>query len=578
MVTIAIVTGIIAGASSAALVAFINAYLNNSGSPSGKTIWLMTALVAAVFISGLASRLILNRLSRRAVFDMRMRLCREVLAVPLRRLEEIGSHQILAALTEDIAHISAAVINIPPFFINLMLSLACFIYLGSLSLLVFFFLSLFLAVAILSVEVLDRRAIRFHVAARQEWDRLFKYFRALVDGSKELKLHQPRREAFLSRLLESTTKSHLRNWLSGRDFESASASWNQSLFFIFIVLILFGLPRLSVINHQTLANYAVTFLYMAGPVAQVVSLIPIFNSATVSLRKIEELGLSLASSGENVSAGPVERAAGLSWERLDMSGVTHTYYREREHRNFTLGPIDLTFYPGELVFLVGDNGSGKTTLAKLLTGLYTPESGEIRMNGESITDLNLEDYRQHFSMTFSDPYLFEQLLGLDTPNLDGKAREYITMLQLDHKVTVKDGALSTVELSAGQRKRLALLTAYLEDRPIYVFDEWAADQDPVFKNFFYHHLLPELRLKGKTILVISHDDLYYSTASRLIKLDNGRVESDVCNHTNGSSGLHVPKSMVGRWLPRLARSLKVDGMFRGDSVEKQDKGGPDCKV
>jgi putative pyoverdin transport system ATP-binding/permease protein len=546
MVTIAIVTGIIAGGSSAALVAFINANLNNSRSPSGMTVWLMTALVAAVFISGLASRLILNRLSRRAVFDMRMRLCREVLAVPLRRLEEIGSHQILAALTEDVAHISAAIINIPLFFINLMLSLACFVYLGSLSLLVFFFLSLFLVMAILSMEVLDRRAMRFHEMARREWDRLFKYFRALVDGSKELKLHQLRREAFLSQLLESTTKSHLRNWLSGRDFESASASWNQSLFFIFIVLILFGLPHLSEINRQTLASYAVTFLYMAGPVAQVVSLIPIFNNATVSLRKIEELGLSLASSGENVSAGPVERAAMLSWEQLEMSGVTHTYYRERDHRSFTLGPIDLTFYPGELVFLVGDNGSGKTTLAKLLTGLYTPESGEIRMNGEPITDLNLEGYRQYFSMIFSDPYLFEQLLGLDTPNLDSKAREYITRLQLDHKVTVKDGTLSTVELSAGQRKRLALLTAYLEDRPIYVFDEWAADQDPVFKDFFYYHLLPELHLKGKTILVISHDDRFYSAASRLIKLENGRVESDAHNRTNGPSGLHVPKSMIGR--------------------------------
>jgi putative ATP-binding cassette transporter len=541
----AIVAGIIAGTCSAVLVAFINANLNSSSSPSGKTIWLMTALVVAAFISTLASRLILNRLSQRAVFDMRMRLCREVLAVPLRRLEEIGSHQILAALTEDVTNILTAIINLPVFFINLMLSLACLIYLGSLSPLVFFFLSLFLAVAILSIEVMDRRAIRFHEAARWEWDQLFKYFRALVDGSKELKLHRLRREAFFSQLLESTAKSHLRNWLSGRDFESASASWNQSLFFIFIILILFGLPYFSEVNRQTLANYAVTFLFMAGPVAQVVSLIPAFNNATVSLRKIEELGLSLTSSGENLNVGPVDRAAGSSWERLDVLGVTHTYYQEREERNFILGPIDLTFYPGELIFIVGDNGSGKTTLAKLLTGLYTPESGEIRMNGERITDFNLEDYRQHFSMVFSYPYLFERLLGLDTPNLEGKAREYITKLQLDHKVTVKEGSLSTVELSAGQRKRLALLTAYLEDRPIYVFDEWAADQDPVFKDFFYYHLLSELRLKGKTILVISHDDRYYSVASRLIKLDSGRIASDVHNHAKEPSGLHVPKSMVG---------------------------------
>ena len=546
MVTMAILIGIVAGMSSAALVAFINANLNGSGPPSGKTMWLMSALVVAVFISGLASRLILNRLSHRAVFEMRMRLCREVLAVPLRRLEEMGSHQILAALTEDVTNISTAIINIPLFLINLMLTLACLAYLGSISLLIFLFLSLFLVLAILSIEILDRRAMRFHEAARREWDRLFKYFRSLVDGGKELKLHRPRREAFFSQLLEATAKSHLRNWLSGRDFESASASWNQSLFFIFIILILFGLPYFSEMSSQTLASYAVTFLFMTGPVAQVVGLIPVFNSATVSLRKIEELGLSLASSGENVNVRPAERDGGLSWERLDLVGVTHTYYQEREDRNFTLGPIDLTFYPGELVFIVGGNGSGKTTLAKLLTGLYAPESGEIRMDGRRVTELNLEDYRQHFSMVFSNPYLFEHLLGLDAPNLDGKALEYITRLQLDHKVTVKDGSLSTIDLSAGQRKRLALLTAYLEDRPICVFDEWAADQDPMFKDFFYYHLLPELRLKGKTLLVISHDDRYYSAASRLIKLDSGRVESDVSNQANGRGELHVPTAMIGR--------------------------------
>ncbi|MBD0347011.1 MAG: ATP-binding cassette domain-containing protein, partial [Coleofasciculus sp. Co-bin14] len=171
----------------------------------------------------------------------------------------------------------------------------------------------------------------------------------------------------------------------------------------------------------------------------------------------------------------------------------------------------------------GGNGSGKSTLAKLITGLYIPETGEIQLDKQPINQQNREWYRQHFSVVFSDFYLFDRLLGLDKTDLDTQAQDYLKQLQLERKVTVENGKLSTTALSQGQRKRLALLTAYLEDRPIYLFDEWAADQDPVFKEIFYTQFLPELRDKGKTLLVISHDDRYFYLADRIIKLDYGKV-------------------------------------------------------
>jgi putative ATP-binding cassette transporter len=211
---------------------------------------------------------------------------------------------------------------------------------------------------------------------------------------------------------------------------------------------------------------------------------------------------------------------------LDLVGVTHTYYREEDNGSFNLGPIDLTLRPGELVFLTGGNGSGKTTLAKLITGLYAPEAGEICVDGKPVTDELREDYRQCFSVVFSDFYLFESLLGIDGFELNSRARDYLVRLQLDRKVRVENKKPSTTDLSQGQRKRLALLTAYLEDRPIYLFDEWAADQDPLFKEVFYQHLLPELKARNKTVLVISHDDHYYHVADRLIKLDYGKIEYD----------------------------------------------------
>jgi putative ATP-binding cassette transporter len=143
-----------------------------------------------------------------------------------------------------------------------------------------------------------------------------------------------------------------------------------------------------------------------------------------------------------------------------------------------------------------------------------------------VTDENRDWYRQHFTVVFSDFFLFDSLLGLEAPQLDDKAREYLVKLQLNHKLEVKEGVLSTTQLSQGQRKRLALLTAYLEDRSIYLFDEWAADQDPTFKQLFYHSVLPELKARGKTVIVISHDDHYYDVADRLIKLEDGKLEYD----------------------------------------------------
>ncbi|MEU1431000.1 ATP-binding cassette domain-containing protein [Nocardia sp. NPDC005746] len=189
---------------------------------------------------------------------------------------------------------------------------------------------------------------------------------------------------------------------------------------------------------------------------------------------------------------------------------------------FHLGPLDLTFEPGQISFIVGGNGSGKSTLAKLITGLYVPQHGHLSLNGEAVDHENIEWFRQHSSAVFTDFHLFEDYLGFDE-GVDDEVRKYLKELQIDHKVTVENGRLSTISLSQGQRKRLALLTALLEDRPIYMFDEWAADQEPKFRDVFYREILVSLKNRGKTVIVITHDDRYFDCADQLIKLDFGRI-------------------------------------------------------
>jgi putative pyoverdin transport system ATP-binding/permease protein len=189
-----------------------------------------------------------------------------------------------------------------------------------------------------------------------------------------------------------------------------------------------------------------------------------------------------------------------------------------------------------MVFVIGGNGSGKKTFAKLLLGLYGPEGGAIRLDGQEITDDARDNYRQLFSAVHADFYLFERMLGLESAELDANAGKFLERLHLSDKVKVENNVLSTTELSQGQRKRLALLTAYLEDRLIYVFDEWAADQDPLFKEVFYHQLLPDLKARGKTIVVISHDDRFYHVGDRVIKLEYGQVVSDTSVTGPSSNG------------------------------------------
>jgi putative ATP-binding cassette transporter len=220
---------------------------------------------------------------------------------------------------------------------------------------------------------------------------------------------------------------------------------------------------------------------------------------------------------------------------VELDQVSFTYQSEKtEEGAFTLGPITVDLRPGNLVFVIGGNGSGKSTFVKVLTGLYAPQSGTVRMAGTPITESNREWHREHFSVVFSDFHVFDRLFGIEDATASALAERYLALLQIDQKVSLHERRFSTVELSQGQRKRLALVTAYLEDRPIYVFDEWAADQDPQYKEIFYRTLLPDLRARGKLVIVITHDDRYFHLGDHVVKLEDGKVVESTRTESRGS--------------------------------------------
>ena len=524
LVMIVIVAGIISGLSNTVLIATINSTLNRTGSSTSAEVMAFAGLCLVLASMRFVSGAVLVLLMKKVMVSLRMQLSRKILTAPLRALEQLGSPRLYATLTGDVPGIANAFVVLPLLCMNLAILLGCLIYLCWLSPLLLLGALVFMVIGVISHQLPVKNALKYFERARERTDALFKHLRSLVEGTKELKLHRRRRNAFYSELLEPTARAYQQDHATGDIIWTAAGSWGQILFFIFIGLVLFLVPTLSPRDSMVLTGYTLTVMYMMGPLEFVLNFGPNLTQANVAMKKIDAITASLDE--QLVPEAAADAEVKPSWNSLELVGVQHTYRRENEDEEFSLGPLDLSLRPGELVFITGGNGSGKTTLAKLLIGLYIPQQGEIRLDGQPITNEHRDYYRQLFSVVFSDFYLFENLLGLSDFNIDTKAQDYLAKLQLDRCVRIKDRTLSTLELSQGQRKRLALLTAYLEDRPIYVFDECAVDQDPQFKEIFYFELLSRLKEAGKTVIVISHDDRYYQVADRVLKLNYGLIEFD----------------------------------------------------
>ncbi|WP_164021361.1 cyclic peptide export ABC transporter [Pyxidicoccus trucidator] len=518
--------GMLSGAASASLVALINNVLTRSPDISLTSFALpFMGMALLALLTRMASQFLLSQLQQEILMDMRLRLSRHLLTTSLRNLEESGSHRMLNSIIQDTVTLGQGVSQLPEVFINIAIATGGLIYLAWLSWPLFLVILAFVVLGQLTYSIPSSIGMRYQRQGREETHNLFRRFSSMIEGSKELRLNNDRRRAFFDSELKPIAALVRRLVLRSDRYFAAAGSWGMFIYTFAIGVVLLVVPRMGNIPAAELVGAVLVVLYLQQPLNSVTYMLPNLRRAEVALMQIEKLGMTLAP--ENGRVELPAQTQPRSFELLELAGITHTYRNERDDEKFTLGPISLALRPGELVFLVGGNGSGKTTLAKLLTGLYSPEAGEVRLNGKSVRPEDLDTLRQHFSAVFFDFHVFDRLLGLSSPDLVKQASAYLKELHLDQKVTIaEDGTLSTTKLSQGQRKRLALLVAYLEDRPIYVFDEWAADQDPIFKEIFYRQILVDLKKRGKALIVISHDDRYFKLADRIIRLEFGQLLSD----------------------------------------------------
>lgn len=530
--------GTLSGLATAWLLATINHALYADGDVTTALMWTFAGLVVLTLVGEIVSDLGNSWIGQQIIASMRKDLVAKIVAAPIDQIERYKAHRLLSALGQDVDTVSAFSYGFSALAIALAVTVACIAYLLFLSPVLFVIVAVAIGAGVTFNRLARKRGAAYYDEARNAQDDLYRHYRSITEGAKELRINRERRThvhgiglaGTIDRIRDTKTKAF-------RIFMSANAA-DSALFFAAIGLIV-GWQGWFGVERPTVSGFVLVLLYVKGPLDQALGAYGSFVNAQVSFKRIAQLSTDFANPEPHLAAtssAPASQGFTRVTDRIELRGARYTFPMAQGAEPFTLGPIDLTIRKGEIFFVVGENGSGKTTLIKLLLGLYQPASGALYLDGVPVSAENRDDYRQLFSAIFFDYFLFDDVVAPEGEVTD-QARGYLDQLEIGQKVRIENGRFSTTDLSAGQRKRLALVQVYLEGRPIIVFDEWAAEQDPTFRRIFYTEMLPDLKKQGKTLIVISHDDRYFSAADRIARIDKGKIIEEITNPVDESQNV-----------------------------------------
>lgn len=485
-------------------------------------------LAIALIIMSIATKMILAWVGGELVHNIRRDITHSFLNINYENMLN-KQHTVSAALIEDVQRIIPMIFLLPDAIYNVLLLVLLSAYLISLSPALFGVLGIAIAVLVVVGVLVQRSSLSLTNLLREEEDKLFAYFRAISEGKKELHLHPKRKSHFIDENLEpsllSVKELTVKYGSIWGVFESVSAAF---LLVAVFTLVYVGNAVLQ-LPSGIIASFVLGSMFIIKPTNFLAHIGAAINSGLSSLSHLEKIGLNLNESLKARDKTDEQEQTPPNWQQLALCDVEYRYPGAEEER-VKLGAYNLEINKGDVVFFTGGNGSGKTTLLLLLTGLLKPESGQVKLDGKAI-DYDVLAYRNLFGGVFCDYFLFTDVL-----NAEGKRaseqdiEEAIKLLQLGNFIEVENGVIQNANLSTGQRKRLALMQAYISNNDIFFFDEWAAEQDPVFRDTFYSQIIPELKNKGKTVLVISHDDRYFNVADKIVKLEYGQIESVIVNN------------------------------------------------
>lgn len=492
--------------------AFINNYLLKSDSGSGVFIFYFIFILLLFFACSLFVEISLNIFGQNFIFKMQRRLVKQILDTNYLKIDKISKAKLLASLNNDVRTISFGLMRLPDFIQSLILILASSLYLYFLSPKIFIFCSLFIVILFIIDYRLMFKTYIYYKKSRNADDALQKDYENIIDGRKELALNAHRAELYYERHFTKDALDKRHANIFSNIFSSLSANLTSIGFLALVGFEFYFSLYLGWASLESATTIAVAILFLRTPLIAMIGAIPTLLMAKVALEKIENLELTKYE--ENFD----KQSFDGTWSCVKFDRVSFQY-----DAKFSLKPTSLEIKRGELIFLIGKNGSGKSTFSMLFAALIQPDSGTIFLDEKPINSRNRAAYRSLITAIFSDFHLFTQTIKNGREAEPKKVQKWLEILEMADKTKVENAQITTTKLSTGQRKRLAMLIALLEERDILILDEFAADQDPIFRRFFYTKLLPLLKNEGKTILAISHDEKYFDIADRIFLAQNGEI-------------------------------------------------------
>ncbi len=496
----------------------INAIGNES-----KLIYLLYyfALALVFYISGrkvIQSKLI--NISLSIVYQLRMKLIQKIFLSSYQKFEKMDNGRVYATLNQDTATISNSVNILISLISNIITIIGVFVYLGTISFIAtILILTVISFVAVLYYIVSNRTNVLFE-QARDTANVFSGLIDGLLYGFKELSLSVLKKKQYTNEVEVACSELKNKSGLALIKFVNAFLI-GETLLIMVLGTVSFVMPFLfPEIPSYKLLGFIMIVLYLIGPINAVLNSMPNIIQIKVSWKRIKEF-IDEIKPDLKLSDIINETKKDIQVKSISAKGLTFEYKNISDDKNFKVGPINLEINKGEILFVIGGNGSGKSTLANLLTGLYNPDKGFMEVNGKKIDNNKLGEI---YSTIFSNHHIFKKLYGIETDDKKEMIDYLFNLLRLQEKVSIKEKEFSTIDLSNGQRKRLSLMKCFLEDSQVYLFDEWAADQDPEYKKIFYRKLLPEMKKQGKIVIAITHDDNYFDVADRIVKMNNGNME------------------------------------------------------
>ncbi|MBB5635112.1 cyclic peptide transporter [Pedobacter cryoconitis] len=476
-------------------------------------------LLLGVYLLGrkfVQTRLIL--FSRDLIFDQIKKIVERIFSTSFQHFEKIDRGKIYTVLNNDVNTIGQSTNTFLLLITSGITVIGAFVYLVSIAFWAAF-LIIFLIVILSTVYYLVSKSTNIYFEeGRNERNTYMGLLNGMIDGFKEISLHRSHKSEYRDDVIGSARIYNEKQSIADIRFVNAFLV-GESLLVILLGFSSFGLHKLfNDIPLYTVTSFVIILLYLIGPINGILSSIPDLMKVKIAWNRINSFFQEIPVSSVSNSFAIQKKQ---TCDKFEVKDLLFKYKGTEQGKSFEVGPISLSMEKGEILFIIGGNGSGKTTLAKLLLGLYKPDSGTALVDEEEIPFFDIGEY---FSAIFSPTYLFEKIYSLNKDFDTSVVHDYLKTLDLDHKVKITNGKYSTINLSGGQRKRLALLQCYLEDSPICLFDEWAADQDPEYRKFFYRELLPEMKAQGKIVIAITHDDHYFDVADRVVKMNEGKLE------------------------------------------------------